>query len=317
MSFDISVIDEYILYNYTGIDYIINKFINEITTRLSIQNVFYGNNSKKYFNNIIRDLLENLENMKFSPPYILCNKYLSIILSEDMMPEEAIIFLKKLNFEKFVEKIFWLLNYEKEYYIIIGNLQSCANNTLKNICFNMNLNNMFEIIETLNIDDKILLKQYKYNDPEIILLPSNIKEEDLVPKIIDSEKYNFKMTKNQFNNNEINNCVIDYYLIKKYKIIISEGVVDIDLLKQIIKQKLIYSIISDLLNEPLFDKIRTTDKIGYVVKSIFKFHSYKDIIKIFICYLVQSTSSVELIYKSINNFNIDFYKDFNTNSSIL
>ena len=94
LTFSIGLLDEYIIYNYSGIDYVLNKFINDITTKTNINYILYSKKSKNYFEKIQRDIIQNLENFKFISPFQLCNKYLSMILSNDMMPHEMIKYLE-------------------------------------------------------------------------------------------------------------------------------------------------------------------------------------------------------------------------------
>ena len=127
------------------------------------------------------------------------------------------------------------------------------------------------------------------------------------------QEFNYVLSKSQFNPKEVNNCLIDSYLIKKYKLEISNEIIKNEQLKIIFRDKLIYGLISDLINEPLFDKIRTIDKLGYIVKSTLKYHTYLNNSIMFLCYIIQSNYETTDIYKSIDEFNILFYKDFVTN----
>ena len=108
---------------------------------------------------------------------------------------------------------------------------------------------------------------------------------------------------------------MDCYLAKKYDLNLSNDIIEKKQLKIIFKDKLIFSLISELINEPLFDKIRTIDKLGYIVKSTLKHHTYDNNAMIFICYIIQSNYKIKDIYKSVDAFNENFYKDFKKNKS--
>ena len=72
--------------------------------------------------------------------------------------------------------------------------------------------------------------------------------------------------------------------------------------------------VSDMLNEPLFDKIRTIDKLGYIVKADSKtIYSLNNSLYFIILYLVQSSYSIDRINESITNFNKFIIKDIKNN----
>ena len=306
MNFIISIENEYIIYNYSGIDYVINKFINDITNKIGIYSLLCNENAEKYFHQIKRDMIDNINNLKFNSPYLLCIKYLSDILADNLMPDELIKLINTISYDSFKEQIQLLLNYEKEYFIIIGNLQSCSNNIFNNICYNMNIQSLIEIVDTLSLNNRLNL--IKDSNKKISSIQSIEQTNDSI------KNYNYLLTANQFNIKEVNNAVIDYFIVKTFIIEIMNDVIKLNQLKVIIKNKFIYEIISELLNEPLFNKIRTIDKLGYIVKCTFKYFIKNFIIKMFMCYIVQSSVSIDLIYKSINNFNEEFYNNFITNS---
>ena len=84
-------------------------------------------------------------------------------------------------------------------------------------------------------------------------------------------------------------------------------------IKKRIKYEIISNFISSLINEPLFDRLRTTDKLGYIVKCSFKTFLHKDSFYFYLIYIVQSKFNIEKIKECINNFNKYFIKDFNKN----
>jgi insulysin len=154
------------------------------------------------------------------------------------------------------------------------------------------------------------IKSHSIDSSNIYLNSTDLLDEETS---IDNLKLDYLLLKSQINPKEVNNCVVDTYLISKYKLEIINSKIKNQQLKKIFRNKLIYEIISDMINEPLFDKIRTVDKLGYIVKSVLKYHTDFNNCLLFLCYMVQSNYSVKDIYKSINDFNVIFYKDFNEN----
>jgi insulysin len=295
MNYMIAINDGYLIYNFYGLDYVMKKFINEIINKTSFYALQINPNSPKYFNEIIKDIKENLLNLKYDSPYLLCLKYFSILLSKDYMPDDAINYLDSLTYEKFVEKLDKLLVFEKEIYLIVGNLKNCPDAF---DCEDSTIANTMEYIEYLT------LNSLRYESKKVI------EESKDKKKYILDEDLNYILTKTQINPKEINNCLVDCYLVKKYDLILSNDSIDKKQLKIIFKDKTIYNLIANLINEPLFDKIRTIDKLGYIVKSTFKYHTIETDAKIFICYIIQSNYKMEDIYKSVDTFNKNFYSKF-------
>jgi len=299
MYFSMNLSDEYLVYNFNGLDYVMKKFVNDIINKTSFYAIQINPLSKKYFKEIIKDIKENLLNFKYDSPYLLCLKYLSIILSKDFMPDEGIKYVDKLTYEDFIEQLEKLLVFEKEIFIIVGDLKNCAE-IFK--CDNLVIKNAMEYVEILGLESS------KYT--------AEILEEKTIDRIENSNVYqelNYVLKKEQVNPKEINNCLIDCYFVKKYELSLVNNAIEKSQLKIIFRDKMLYDLIANLINEPLFDKIRTIDKLGYIVKSTFKYHSYNSEAKIFICYIIQSNHKIENIYNSVNTFNDKFYKDFLSN----
>jgi len=103
--------------------------------------------------------------------------------------------------------------------------------------------------------------------------------------------------------NEVNNCLIRYWEIDKINMDLSDTVINLNIAKKIIKKKLIISFISDILNEPLFDKIRTVDKLGYIVNADCKSIENSGYIYYLVTFLIQSSYSIKRIRGSLENFN--------------
>ena len=306
MYFSINESDEYLIYNFNGLDYLMKHFVNDIVNKTSLYSIVNNPLSKKYFEEIKRDVKDTLINLKYDSPYLLCIRYFSIILSKDFMPTEAINYIEKITYETFIDQLNKLLFFDKEYFVIVGNLKSCPDAFL---CEESSHKNAMEYVELLS------LNSLRYNTDETRLL--------LIPELKDKfeeknsvhQKLNYVLNKYEINPKEINNCLMDCYLAKKYDLNLSNDIIEKKQLKIIFKDKLIFSLISELINEPLFDKIRTIDKLGYIVKSTLKHHTYDNNAMIFICYIIQSNYKIKDIYKSVDAFNENFYKDFKKNKS--
>lgn len=315
MYFSMYISDEYIVYNFNGLDYLMKKFINDIVNKTSFYSIVSNSLSKKYFKDIKRDIVDSLINLKYDSPYLLCLRYFSIILSKDFMPTEAIKYIEKLKYETFLEQLDKLLLFSKEDFIIIGNLKSCPDVFLCDDHFQKN---------AIEYVDLLTLNNLRYNTEETQLThmmkfkSDEVEQTEESAELIDEQnkiysELNYILGKQEFNPKEINNCLIDCYLVKKYQLKLLDDIIEKKQLKDIFKDKLIFGIISDLINEPLFDKIRTIDKLGYIVKSTLKYHTYNNEALIFICYIIQSEHKLKNIYKSVDTFNENFYKDFKKN----
>jgi secreted Zn-dependent insulinase-like peptidase len=78
---------------------------------------------------------------------------------------------------------------------------------------------------------------------------------------------------------------------------------------------MIFQFIAELLNEPLFDKVRTVDKLGYIVKAGTKVIISGNKMYFFINYMVQSTHSIKKISYSIDDFHKYVKADLKKNYS--
>jgi insulysin len=308
MYFSMNITDEHLVLNFNGLDYVMNKFINDIVYAISFYSIEINPLSNKYFEEIKRDLKESLINLKFNSPYALCLKYFSIILSNDFMPEEAIGYIDSLTFDSFLKQLDKLLLFEKEYFIIVGNLKKCPEEFF---CEDSVVKNAMNYVDIMTLNSL----RYKTYSTELTLSHDKTsKTPDFELQIANIfQNFNYTLDKTQINPKEVNNCLIDCYLTQKYELEFKGENIDIEQLKIIFRDKLIYGLISDLLNEPFFDKIRTVDKLGYIVKTTTKYHTCLNKAVLFLCYIVQSNYAIEDIYKSIDKFNIGFYKDYQKN----
>ena len=302
--FSISVYGEFILYNFNGLENKLSYFVSQIIKYIHPEIIFNNSNINKYYNDIIRDVKESILNSKYNSPYTICYKYLSCMLDNNLLPDEKIKFLDSLTFDKFKENVQECLKYSKEYYIMIGlKKYGCELIVEKNTQYNYQNDSWISgIIDMLSLNPKKYLIKSNPN--------TNIDSNNIQDSIVFD---NYKISSMNINPNEINNCLIRYWVVQKIKITNDYDKYNLELSKQIIKTKLIVNIISGIINEPLFDKIRTIDKLGYIVKSdskitINNFDMYFNIL-----FLVQSSYSIKRITNSIENFCEFFEKDLKSN----
>jgi insulysin len=313
LTFNISVYKEHLIYNFIGIEYELNYFITQIIKQIDPDIIFYNNpKSKKYFNEIIRDMKEHINNFKFNPPYNICSKYISYLLDNNLLPEEKLNYLDQLTWENFILEATNCLKYSCEFYLLIG---------IKKFGYDIKIlpqtNYDFKSDQYMNnIIDSLELNQNNYLIP--IIEPIN---KSIIKSNKQSEKKLFEnYTINSFdtNPNEINNCIVRYWVCgEKIDIIFdndNKNIIDFEITKKIIKSKLILEFITDILNEPLFDKIRTIDKLGYIVKVDNKIiYSPNNSINFIIFFLIQSSYSISRISESIKNFCKFIIKDIKNN----
>ncbi len=299
LSFSMSISREYLIYNFYGLDYKLDYFISQIMGQIHPETIIYNKNTKKYFSEIIRDIKESITNFKYNSPYVICSKYLSYLLDNNLLPDEKMKFISELTFEKFTNKINLCLKYSKEYYILIG---------IKKYGFGLNLNTNLDYVYT---DDQYmtqLIDLISLNPKKYLM---DITTEKQIESKIDFENYNIESK--HINPNEINNCLIKYWCIKNIKIKNNNEKFDIDFSKKIIKERLVCSIVSEMLNEPLFDKVRTIDKLGYIVKSDYKTIINLNEIYYITLFLIQSSYSIKKISNSIIEFNEYLSLDIKSN----
>ncbi len=282
--FNLSFTNEFIIYNFSCINYLLTNFINDINK--FINNLFVDNN-QKYFKNVVDELIELYYNKKYNSPTQLVNMYLNIMVNNEANPNEIIDYLKKLNYNEFVKKIKSLLIFSKEYILFLGNFN--VSNDSKQI--ENYFNNLIEIVST----NKTLFKK----DDGIKHFKGKIS--------------NYILKKDEYNSKEINNCLYECYEIKKFKINFVRNLMVLSDIKKRIKYLFLSGFIADIINEPLFDRLRTTDKLGYIVKCITYAYIYNDTSYFYLIYIVQSTADIDKIKECINNFNNYFIEDFNKN----
>ena len=287
-SFTISFNNEFIYFNFYGLNYYITKFINDIVNLTDISTIFNDKN-EKYFNKILIELLEIYKNMKYNSPYLLASKYLNYILNDNFKPNEVIDYLTNLKYLYFKDKILDLFKFSKEYFLFVGSF-----NTFNSDIDKYN-NYFFNLVDILSINKLFFIKEKNINENKNNIITYLLKKEEFNPK-------------------EINNCIYDCMELKNIKIKLFEDKIKFKYVKKIIKYELIFDIIASLINEPLFDKIRTTDKLGYIVKCTSKYYLHNNHYNYLIIYVVQSTFNLDKINDSINSFNDFFKNDFIENN---
>jgi len=285
--FSLSYSNEYIIYSYSCLNYLLTNFITDINK--FINNLFVDNN-EKYFKNIIDELNEYYYNKKYNSPTQLVSTYLNMMVNNDLKPNEIIDYLNKLSYNEFTEKITSLFKFSKEYILFLGN-------------FNVN-------------NESVQMEKYFNNIIDIVSTNENLfKKDDSVIKL-KGKISNYILKKDEYNPKEINNCLFECYEIKKFNINYIKNQIVLADIKKRIKYSFLSGIIAGIIHEPLFDRLRTTDKLGYIVKCNSYSYVYNDSCYFYIIYVVQSTSNIEKIKECINNFNNYFLDDFNKNINI-
>ena len=149
MHFSMNISDEYLILNFNGLDYVMHRFINDIVNKISFYSIEINPMSSKYFAEIKHNIKESLINLKYNSPYSLCLKYFSIILYKDFMPKEAINYIDNLTYESFMEQLNKLLFFEKEYFIIVGNLKKCPDAFL---CDDLTIKNAMNYVDIITLN---------------------------------------------------------------------------------------------------------------------------------------------------------------------
>jgi insulysin len=280
LKFNVSIHNEFIVYSYEGIHYLLNNFIANIIKLISNENIIQNENFNKYFEKTKIEIIDSYKNLKYNSPYTLCIQYLSFKLTNNLLPKEIIEYINSLSIDNFLTKLADCLKYQHEYFLIAGIERPQIN----------------DIVDMLTINYK------QYYDPNISIITD-----------YKNYNYNYKLKMNEYNKKEINNCLVQCYIMKNSTIKLVNGKISKNKINNLLKKQLIYSLIAELINEPLFDKIRTIDKLGYIVKCIFKSNILHNRVIMIISYLVQSKYNIKKIENSVNNFNKEFYKNFNEN----
>lgn len=265
LNFNIYDMDNYYIINFNGPQDYIDEFITKIMTIIHPDNIF-NFDITTHFNKIKDNIIDNINNLKFNGSLEYSEIIYSSIINNDYGIEEELQVLKNLTLEEFSNDIKKCLTYIEEKYIILG-MEENEILKIKNEINNYYIN---------DIIDKISFNRTKYCN--------KIEYENKIPKIEKEIIINKQFIKNK------NNALIQYYIIEMDK-------------NDIIKNKIILRIISSLLSNYFFDKVRTRDKIGYITYVSFDIIKYDDNNLNIITYNVQSSHTVEKIKQSIKEFN--------------
>ncbi len=299
LGFKMMLNDDILILNFYGLNYLLNNFVSKIIQYIHPDRIFLNEKVEKYWDNALRDMIESITNLKYSSPYVLCKEYQNTLLDNDLLPDEILKYLSKLNFKEFKEKILDCLKFQSEKFICIGTNSYDLNDTLDSeYDYNTDVN-LQHTVSTLSLDP----------------LRYMIKPEDSIINI--DPILNYKLSKKEFNSKEVNNCLIQNYLINNIEIKYSDNyeLIRLEYVKEIIRNSTIVELISQILNEPLFDHVRTIDKLGYIVRCQGITNNLGNNYIFMVNYLVQSTSSIEKIKESIKNFNNFMIKELKNNKN--
>jgi len=271
MKFGVSITNNFVSFNFYGFNILLENYILHIFKNFQKNEILQPNiinKIKKYFDNIIKLYIKNLENDKFDMPYNLSLNKIEDIVLNNMPNIDKINFLKNLTFEKLIANYEKIFCFEKETFISIGNL------------------NNQDVINKLSQYNNIC------NTYEVIVNPIT--------------KFNFIFPENEIIDTEQNNCICFCNIVNNIilvhnneKIIIKEQYEN-----DIVKNRLIYSLLSTIVNEIIFDKLRTEKKLGYIVKCLFINYQTNNNNIMIINYLIQSSKDIEYIRKCVEEFNI-------------
>lgn len=288
LTFNLLIYRDAIVYNFYGLNYLINNFVQNIIKMIHPDTIFLNPNISNIFKKIIGDDIEIISNSKYNSPYILCREYQVLLLSESLLPKQRIKFINNLDFNDFKEQCINCIKYFSEKYIFIG-IEG----------FNTGGGKFGEQSFTIipNEDIKYLIESISF-DPKRYMITELPDNHEIKYKI------DYTLKKDEINQNELNNCVIKNYILIKTKINYNEqNLITEDIVDLLIKNKIFLDIISDLINEQLFDQIRTIDKIGYIVRCNYEIQNTNGHMIYILYYLIQSTYEIKEINKCIDKFN--------------
>ena len=301
MKYISSIDDDCYVQSFYGLDYLLNNFITHIMSQIHPDTIFLNLKTKKYFELIKRNIIELFENMKYDSPHIICSRYKNSIISNKLGINETIKLIMSLEYDDFEEICRNCLKYSYEYYLLIG--------------INKNGNEISNSLESkyIFLNDKYisgLLEQVSLNPKKYLDINLSIKSKTNFKKL--SNKYIIKYE--DFNSQEINNCVIRFWNINNISIELDNiNKIKFKTIENKIKNCMICDFVSEMMNEPLFDKIRTIDKLGYIVKSGNNCINITNKFSTYIYYIIQSSHPVNRIIDSINDFSKYIKNDIKNN----
>ena len=267
MYFSISCNNDYYILNFNGINKFIKEYIIKISDSIKINNIFEHKKINKYFSEIIKECIDDINNEKYEMPYIYTISCIQKIILKTFSNKKQINFLNNLTINDMKECYNTLFNFEKEYILTDG------------------FNDNEYIINNIFCDGKIT--------------ENNIKNNKLC-----IDKFNYEIKKSEIIKTESNNCLCSCYIVENiYLLYDKAGFLNKELYELIIKKNMLYDILSNMISEDLFNVLRTQKRLGYIVKSLFKSYSHKNNLLLVITYLVQSEKEIEIIKDEIKKFN--------------
>jgi len=186
--------------------------------------------------------------------------------------------------------------YQQEVFIIIG-------------IPNLSLDNNSENDNMLNKNIDYLINAISLNPNRYLDTLRKINNKNILYKL----NYNFKSE--DINKKDNNNSILQNFVIYKIPVKYSNNSLTNDSIELIIKNKLICQMVSEILYEPLFDKLRTIDKLGYVVKCDNLSKNFGEEVVMLVYYIVQSVYSIKKLKNAISNFNKNIREDIMKNKN--
>ena len=275
MYFSINFSNEYYILNFNGINIFIKDYIKKILDSIKMNNIFEHKKINKYFSEIIKECIADINNEKYEMPYIYTVSYIEKIILNSYNNKKQINFLNNLTISDMKECYNTLFNFEKEYILTDGFID------------------IEYIINSVFQDDMISENDIKNNKSCI-------------------DNFNYEIKKSEIIKTESNNCLCNCYVVENiYLLYDKDNFLNKELYELIIKKNILYDILSNMISEKLFNILRTKKQLGYIVKCFFKNYSSKNNLLMVIVYLIQSHVKIDIIKKEIIKFNNILKKKIN------
>lgn len=244
-------------------------------------------------------------------------------------------YMKKI-FELIYTSLFNLENIEASFNRVINemkeNILESKNNVPYVACsdyIDTIIKNEMKPVEIIKFLDKITFDEFKkmYDHlftyyKEVILIVGTVNSDKIIKTLPQNNlltsktktdyklntKFNYTITEK--NKEDKNNCIVCCYFIKDFHF--KDKKEKNEMYSEISKYTMIVDIISQLINEPLFNQLRTVEKLGYIVRCKSFVYSTPHEISLTIQYMVQSSYNVKKLLESINKFNKNLEKTFLT-----
>lgn len=293
MYFSLYTKNKIIIHEFFGLNYVINSFIFDILKQIHPDTIFNNPNVEKYFNIILRNSKEFVKNLKYDAPFTRCINILKTLVSNFLLPNEYLDFLNSITFDKFKKDILDYLKYSSEIFIIVG---------IPNL--------------KINSEKNYLSPDLKYIIDALSLDPKRFFVKDFNNQIVSTPyKLEYKFNLNDISNEEKNNCLIQSFIIKKIDVKYLNGEIQVESIKNILFNAIVVDFISKIIHDIFFDKVRTIDKLGYIIRCNYLVKNTGNNYIFLISYLTQSIFSIEKIKESFDNFNKFLKKDIVKNKS--